>query len=106
MPKRSFRFPSILARHATQPVRDATAQDTGTPTTAPRRQRQGVFCGLLPLGRRRGADGPLSTGTQAGSAPRVTAGSPAYRGKRAGHRCRKPPRRRNPARRGRRRSLV
>ncbi len=76
MPKRSFRFPSILARHATQPVRDATAQDTGTPTTAPRRQRQGVFCGLLPLGRRRGADGPLSTGTQAGSAPRVTAGSP------------------------------
>ncbi|AMP40583.1 type III effector protein [Ralstonia solanacearum] len=76
MPKRSFRFPSILARHATQPVRDATAQDTGPPTTAPRRQRQGVFRGLLPLGRRRGADGPPSTGTPAGSAPRVTAASP------------------------------
>ncbi len=76
MPKRSFRFPSILARHATQPVRDATAQDTGPPTTAPRRQRQGVFCGLLPLGTRRGADGPPSTGAQAGSALRVTAASP------------------------------
>lgn len=76
MPKRSFRFPSIVARHATQPVRDATAQDTGPPTTAPRRQRQGVFRGLLPLGRRRGADGPPSTGTPAGSAPRVTAASP------------------------------
>ncbi|MCL9840624.1 SDR family NAD(P)-dependent oxidoreductase [Ralstonia solanacearum] len=57
MSKRSLRFPSILTRHTTQPARDATVAGTGTPAAAPRRQRQGIFHGLLSMGKRRSADG-------------------------------------------------
>ncbi len=73
MLKHRLRFPSILARHTTQPVRDgdATGQGTGTPAPAPRRQRQGVFCGLLPMGKRRGTDALPDADT-----PRVTAAGP------------------------------
>ncbi|MCK4147382.1 type III effector protein [Ralstonia pseudosolanacearum] len=76
MPKHGLRFPSILFRHAAQPARDATAQDNAPPSTAPSRQRQGLFRGLLPIGKRRGADNPPGAGTQTGSPPRVTAASP------------------------------
>ncbi|AMP77128.1 type III effector protein [Ralstonia solanacearum] len=76
MSKRSLRFPSILTRHTTQPARDATVAGTGTPAAAPRRQRQGIFHGLLSMGKRRSADGPPSAGTQTGSPPRITAASP------------------------------
>ncbi|MGR3832260.1 type III effector protein [Ralstonia pseudosolanacearum] len=76
MPKHGLRFPSILFRHAAQPARDATAQGNAPPSTAPSRQRQGLFRGLLPIGKRRSADSPPGTGTQTGSPPRVTAASP------------------------------
>ncbi|MDB0572709.1 type III effector protein [Ralstonia solanacearum] len=76
MSKRSFRLPSILTRHTTQPARDATVQDTGTPATAPSRRRQGLFDGL-PLSRRRSADSPPdAAGIPTGTSPRVTAASP------------------------------
>lgn len=84
MSKRSLRFPSILTRHSTQPARDATVAGTGTPAPAPRRQRQGVFHGLLSVGKRRSADGPPSTGTQIGSTPRITAASPRLSRKASG----------------------
>lgn len=81
MSKRSFRLPSILTRHTTQPARDATVAgtDTGTGTQAPapRRQRQGVFHGLLSIGKRRSADGPPSAGMPTGSTPRITATPPS-----------------------------
>ncbi|WP_231654726.1 type III effector protein [Ralstonia solanacearum] len=79
MSKRSLRFPSILTRHTTQPARDATVAgtDTGTPAPATRRQRQGIFRGLLSVGKRRSADGPPSSGTQTGSPPRITAANPS-----------------------------
>ncbi|MGD7412259.1 hypothetical protein, partial [Ralstonia pseudosolanacearum] len=64
MPKHGLRFPSILFRHAAQPARDATAQDNAPPSTAPSRQRQGLFRGLLPIGKRRGADNPPGAGTK------------------------------------------
>ncbi|WP_247362134.1 type III effector protein [Ralstonia pseudosolanacearum] len=76
MSKHGLRFPSILSRHAAQPARDATAQGNAPPATAPSRQRQGLFRGLLPIGKRRGADGPPGAGTQTGSPPRVTAAGP------------------------------
>ncbi|WP_197388871.1 type III effector protein [Ralstonia pseudosolanacearum] len=76
MSKHSFRFPSILSRHTAQTTRDTTTQGNDPPATAPSRQRQGLFRGLLPIGKRRGADGPPGAGTQTGSPPRVTAASP------------------------------
>ncbi|MEF9385600.1 type III effector protein [Ralstonia solanacearum species complex bacterium KE056] len=76
MSKHSLRFPSIPSRHTAQTTRDTTTQGNDPPATAPSRQRQGLFRGLLPIGKRRGADGPPGAGTQTSSPPRVTAASP------------------------------
>lgn len=76
MSKHSLRFPSILSRHTAQTTRDTTTQGNDPPATARSRQRQSLFRGLLPIGKRRGADSPPGAGTQTGSPPRVTAASP------------------------------
>ncbi|QOK99751.1 type III effector protein (plasmid) [Ralstonia pseudosolanacearum] len=76
MSKHSLRFPSILSRHTAQTTRDTTTQGNDPPATAPNRQRQSPLRGLLPIGKRRGADSPPGAGTQTGSPPRVTAASP------------------------------